>query len=313
MPYSGCTAMSVKMCPACGASSAGPVRNVPDYEYRVHDKACYVDCGQCRTVFQTPMPVFAELSASYPAHYHSQSNQGVVNRIRNRMRLDRLKSLIRPGGTVLDYGCGNGSFIRYASRMMPSCKFFGYEIGATRQVRKLGDSVTLIEGAPEEAHPILPACDLITMNHVVEHLPDPLAVVTDLFEKLTPGGVLEGQTPAAGSLEHRVFKAYWSGYHAPRHTVVFSPKGLELILRKAGFADTRTSFTFNPASLAVSLASVVRGRKPAKGIDRRGMGWLCWLAAASLMAPIDLFSGAPAIMNFTARKSGAQPAGTSRS
>ena len=47
---------------------------------------------------------------------------------------------------------------------------------------------------------------------------------------LTAAHCMEGQTPAAGSLEQRVFGSFWSGYHAPRHTVVFSASGLDQFL-----------------------------------------------------------------------------------
>ena len=164
-----------------------------------------------------------------------------------------------------------------------------------------GGAVTLVRGDIDDVCSVVPPCRLITMNHVIEHLPDPGAVVAALTAKLAPGGVLEGQTPAAGSLEHRVFRGAWSGYHAPRHTVVFSSAGLARLLADAGLGEVAVEKAFNPAGLAVSLASVP-SRGGAGHIRRGGPSWLMFLAVATALAPLDLLSKSPGIVDFTARR-----------
>ena len=110
-------------------------------------------------------------------------------------------------------------------------------------------------------------------------------------------------SPAAGSLEHRVFRGAWSGYHAPRHTVVFSSDGLATLLAKAGLVDVVVDGAFNPASLAVSLASLP-SRGKGGNIRRGGGSWLLFVGMATALAPVDLLSGSPAIVDFTARRAG---------
>ena len=205
---------------------------------------------------------------------------------------------------MLDYGSGNGDFLRYVARRRPGPEYYGFEIGDRREVSVLdGGAVTIVRGDVDDVCSVLPPCRLITMNHVIEHLPDPLAVVSALTAMLAPGGVLEGQTPAAGSLEHRLFRGAWSGYHAPRHTVVFSPAGLSVLLEKAGLEDVSVEKAFNPAGLAVSLASVPRAGRGGR-IRRAGPSWLLFVGMATVLAPIDLLSGSPAIVDFTARRPG---------
>ena len=290
-------------CPACGSSRTSRARVVPDHEYGIPFQAMYLSCEDCGTAIQAPMPSPSRLSSFYPSTYHSQANRGLLHRLRCRMRLRQLLPLPLQDGVVLDYGCGNGAFLDYAAATLSDVRFVGYEIRPRRTVKTLQDGrVTLIEGSFEDLLDLLPPCRLITMNHVIEHLPDPAAVMTALFKKLQPGGVLEGQTPAAGSLEQRVFGGRWSGYHAPRHTVIFSRRGLGEFLTRLGFRQPALTAAFNPAGLAVSLASAMKPTSGAAGIARRGPLWLLWLGLGTLLAPFDVLSGAPGIVNFRAVK-----------
>ncbi len=288
-------------CPACASSSISAGLHVPDHEYGLSYRACYRQCEACGSLFQDPMPSLQELAGFYPGDYHSMAHAGLLSAIRNRIRISRLESLASRQSAILDYGCGDGAFLVDAARHMPSRQFWGFEISERPETAHLANgAVTVVKGSLPDLLAVLPQCGLMTLNHVIEHLPDPLATVSALVRKLVPGGILEGQTPAADSLERFVFGARWSGYHAPRHTVVFSRSGLSRLLERCGLTAIATQGAFNPAGLAVSLASLPH--RQGGRIRRSGLPWLCFLAAASLLGPIDLISGRPGVINFFARK-----------
>ena len=290
-------------CPACHSEKIQSLFTVPDHEYNVDYRAPYAQCLDCFSFFQLPMPDSARLSDFYPANYHSFDTNKPLGRLKQTQRLKRLRSLVDSNRiTLLDYGCGNGAFIKESAREMPTGKFYGYEINSQNEKQVLFDGrVVLLKGSFEFLLQELPLCDLITMNHVIEHLPDPLKVLSVLRSKLKRNGILEGQTPATDSLEQRIFRKGWSGFHAPRHTVIFSRKGLQKILEHAGFAQSQITAAFNPAGIAISLASLAQGDSPGN-ISRRGLSWLFYVGAATLFYPIDLLSGAPGMINFSARK-----------
>lgn len=291
-------------CPACGAQGASPPVPVPDREYGLARVAAYARCADCGTLFQHPMPADSELPSLYPDDYHSQTGQGPVGRFRHGVRLRRLTGLAPADGPLLDFGCGNGDFLRHAAATEPGRGYYGFEIADRPEVVSLdGGAVTIVRGDLDALFGRLPELAVITMNHVIEHLPDPAVVVAALAAALQPGGLLEGQTPAAGSLEHRVFGTRWSGYHAPRHTVVFSRRGLTTVLDRAGLTDVRVGRAFNPAGLAVSLASAAQRATPGR-VRRQGVAWLGCLGMATLLAPVDLLSGSPGIVDFSARRPG---------
>jgi hypothetical protein len=189
-----------------------------------------------------------------------------------------------------------------AAEQMPQHSFFGYEISDQPQiVEHLDGRVTLIRGGEPDLFRLLPLCGLITMNHVIEHLPVPVRTLSQLRKQLLPNGRIEGQTPAANSLEHRLFGKRWSGYHAPRHTVVFSPMGLDRVLGRAGFEVQDIKGAFNPAGIAVSLASLTAPAELPSRIQRKGLKWLCYLALATPLSAADFLSRSPGIVNFSAR------------
>ena len=292
---------SLAECPACGHRASADGVEVPDHEYALDFSARYCECAACGTLFQQPMPSLQQLAAFYPADYHSMTHAGLLSAIRNHLRIAHLEKLAPPAGAILDYGCGDGSFLVQAAAHFPGRPLWGYEIAARAEKSVFAaGSVTIIKGSLPDLLAVLPPCSLISLNHVIEHLPDPAATVSALVNRLAPGGVFEGQTPAADSLERSVFGTRWSGYHAPRHTVVFSRSGLRSLLERCGLALPATQAAFNPAGLAVSLASLPHGK--GGRIRRGGFAWLVWLAMAGALAPIDLLSGRSGVINFCARK-----------
>jgi len=290
------------ICPACeGQQMLGRVE-IPDHEYGLDYVATYDCCADCRTLFQRPMPTAEQLAAFYGPSYHSMSDGGFLMLLRHKMRIRRLQGLLGGGGgTVLDYGCGNGSFIRRAAEALPDVEFIGYEIGDEKEIVQRTDRVTIVRASLEDLLPLLPPCRVIIMNHVIEHLPDPFSVVSTLASKLEPGGYFDGQTPNAASFEHKIFGRSWSGFHAPRHTVVFSIAGLHRLFERSGVAAIRIAGAFNPAGYAVSLASLPHGHGRGN-IPRHGLRWLLYVMSATAVLPLDVLSGAPGIVNFKARK-----------
>jgi SAM-dependent methyltransferase len=288
-------------CPACAATVGGETIEVRDHEYGLRQIAQYLECGACGTLFQEPMPTLAELAAFYPSDYHSMTHAGLLNKIRNDMRIRRLSKLVIDEGVILDYGCGDGAFMVQAAKKLLRRRFWGFEISDRTETSILVEGrVTLVRGSLRDLLAILPGCGLITLNHVIEHLPDPLGVVKALADRLLPGGIFEGQTPASDSLERSVFGKKWSGYHAPRHTVIFSRGGLCCMLERSGLSTPSVLGAFNPAALAVSLGSLPR--KERGRIRRSGWKWFTLIALAGGLAPIDLWSGRPGIINFIAFK-----------
>lgn len=102
-------------CPACGSESVGGGVTVPDHEYALERRTVYVACHSCGARLQEPMPDEAELSRFYPSDSHSLSPRRTLASLRHQLRWRSLAHHLDRPGAVLDFGCGDDGFLRFAT------------------------------------------------------------------------------------------------------------------------------------------------------------------------------------------------------
>ena len=139
----------------------------------------------------------------------------------------------------LDVGCGYGFSLDMAARL------WGWEVtgveperSGRRGAAELG--VRILTELPSPSLDPGDTFDLVFASEVVEHVPDPVAFLADLRERLAPDGLLLLTTPAAEAIDpetatHEVLAALASGYHS----FVASVAGLTALLHRAGFDEVR--------------------------------------------------------------------------
>jgi len=223
---------------------------------------CSVDywrCEACGLVQQWPLPTDAsELYVDYPVH---RKKTGMYERIRAMLMAPAYYRTTRSDSnlTLLDFGCGDGWFL-------DSCKEqvgrpLGFEpdhAHAARLSTSIGIHVESDRHAlvRRYAHGI----DLVTMHHVLEHLPDPEDAFAVADALLKPGGRLFIAIPDLASKEARLFGKRWHGLDAPRH-ISFPDRSVMASLasrHRLELVESR-ALPFPPA-LAGSLSNVIRGR-----------------------------------------------------
>src|SRR5436190_15748012 len=133
-----------------------------------------------------------------------------------------------PGGRVLDVGCGAGEWLSWMRELGWDVQGLDFDPGAVRSAQTKDLRVAC--GSVEDQNYPATSFDAVTLNHVIEHLPDPVGTLKECARLLKPGGKLVVVTPNGVSLAHRHFKEYWRGLETPRHLHIFSPGSMSKAL-----------------------------------------------------------------------------------
>lgn len=143
-------------------------------------------------------------------------------------------------GRVLDIGCGSGQFLARLACMGVVCH--GTELSPRTGARASKiPGLTLQFGAlTPESFPA-GSFDLISIWHVLEHLPDPDSVLRLCHGWLREGGAMLIAVPNVDSWQARLFRGSWFHVDPPRHLHHFNRRSLTGALEKAGFGIERVS------------------------------------------------------------------------
>lgn len=221
-------------CPLCGGDRRTPVVDAPDPTPGGPGlRFAVARCDECGLHYTCPRPNAETIGQFYPSSYRP------FRRPRDRDRSPRFRRLAAAldrtaPGRLLDFGCGGGALLDWAARQGWSVTGLDVSPGAVAAVRS-GLGVRAFQGTLP--HPALPpqSFDVVTMWHALEHVHDPLGVLTAARRLLAPGGRLVVAVPNIAGTAFRWFGSAWFGLDLPRHLTHFTPATLRRMLERAGF------------------------------------------------------------------------------
>lgn len=261
-----------QLCPLCGGGETAVVcRGVQDYEYGAPGRYQWLRCTGCELIRLDPAPTPEILDQAYPPHYHAYTApRSVITRrllARSRARAARsLAGALPPGACILDVGCATGLLLE-SIRRLGRFRLFGveYRPDAAEQARRRG--IEVWAGEFENADVPTDTMDLVIMQHVLEHVSDPIETLRRVRAILRPGGRLVGELPSFDSWDARLFGRYWGGGHAPRHLFHFTPASLTAALRHCGYENVRIRPALHTGHWALSIQHLLRrGRTDTAGL-----------------------------------------------
>ena len=187
----------------------------------------------------TPQPALEKLGSYYESEdyiSHTDASTSVVDQlyqIVKKYTLQKKVKLVKEisnGKTILDVGCGTGDFLKVCQQ--DHFDVIGVEPNEKARIlakAKLGTEIKiandLVEIATEQF-------DVITLWHVLEHVPDVQVYVQKLTSLLKPEGVLIIAVPNYKSFDAKYYKEFWAAYDVPRHLWHFSKKSIQTIFSK---------------------------------------------------------------------------------
>lgn len=161
---------------------------------------------------------------------------------------------------ALELGCAAGE---YLSRLKDAgWKVQGVEPGngPVQIARSAGLSVH--HGTLDDAPPAIESFDFVASWMVIEHVPQPRITLTQMFQRLKPGGMLAMSVPNAGCWEPFVFGSNWDAWELPRHLHHFTPRSIRQLLAECGFTDIRITHQRTLLNVFGSLGIAMTGRRP---------------------------------------------------
>jgi len=238
-----------------------------------------VKCENCGLVYLNPRPdkklglEYFENAYSNATGFESHSYYRDHDKIFNRSqaRFDLIKNLEAPNHKILDFGAGQGHFVKTAidnkwdatgielsnAAIQAARENFNIELLSSLQNLKINDF------------------GVIALWDVIEHLEDPKGILRELTKYLHPDGYFVIETSNIDSLDYLAHKKKWSYWHVD-HLFYFSRKTLVYLLKTLSFSVAnpslpKTSGTLLPGSRFAKYKILV---KPSEFIFAIKKKWL---------------------------------------
>lgn len=222
-------------CPACGS----PEHRV--FSTRTRNRV--VVCRRCRLHYVNPVPPREALRAEVAdsdVYTGDQLRKADFFRRRAEALFDRVERLRAPG-RVLDVGCAIGTELVVARER--GWEGVGIELSQRSVAVARERGVEVLDAPLEESGLPDGSFDLVTLNHVLEHVAEPGPFLAEVRRVLAERGLLFVSVPnvRAWQVFLRGDRHTWT-FHDD-HFLHFSPRTLELLLRRHGFRvlEARTS------------------------------------------------------------------------
>lgn len=227
-------------CPVCQHAQFSPFLTCLDYTVS-RETFQTVQCDSCGFKFTNPRPEETVLGNYYKSEdyvSHSNTKKGFINSayqlIRKYTLLKKLQLISKyyKTGNILDIGCGTGEFLNTCknakwktmgiepdpgARKM-AIENYGLDVREEVEIKKLDNE----------------SFDIISMWHVLEHVPQLNERIEDLKRLIKPNGVIIIAVPNCNSLDAGIYKEHWAAYDVPRHLYHFTPKDIEQIFKNHG-------------------------------------------------------------------------------
>jgi SAM-dependent methyltransferase len=254
------------VCPRCGDERVEILLEGTDRLYATTQERFEIArCATCGLARLFPTPQANQLARFYPSNYWFDPQEDAASRWAERYRRlvlwDHVRFVMQAfrnaggAGLLLDVGCGGG--------LLPAMLIErGIQAMGLDSSTEACSIATRRHGVPAVTADLMNSpfpsgsFSLITLFHVLEHVPDPGAYLHAASDLLRADGRIVVQVPNLDSWQFWLLGSSWNGLDIPRHLTDFRSEDLVFLLEKHGFEVVRTkhfSLRDNPAGLATSL------------------------------------------------------------
>ena len=183
-----------------------------------------------------PTSATATSAATVSGHYQGERGSDYVAQRQSNptwmgyaLNFAYFKPYLKPADHVLDFGCGNGGMLPHLKAHVAMVEAVEVNPAAAKVARDLGFTV----------HPSIaavgntPRFDAIVSNHVLEHVRDVSATITELRRHLKPDGKLIVKLPIDDVRSRH--QRGWSKSDVDYHLQTWTPRNFANVLFEAGY------------------------------------------------------------------------------
>lgn len=227
----------IENCPLCNSGHFSNYLICKDHSVSQEEFAI-VQCADCQLLFTNPRPTAEFLGQYYESDQyisHQDKGNSLINFIYRIARTYTLKKKVKlingqvsQPGSLLDFGCGTGHFLAAASKAHWAVtgvepNNLARQQAEAKQLNVFSDLAD-IEGQHQY--------DLITLWHVLEHVPNLNDTIINLSDLLSKNGTLIVAVPNHKSYDAQKYKNNWAGYDVPRHLYHFDHTTMKKLMKK---------------------------------------------------------------------------------
>ncbi len=165
---------------------------------------------------------------------HTDANQSlfeklyqIVKNVALKNKLNLINSLSENKGKILDIGAGVGDFLAYVKQ--DGWQTIGVEPSQKAKEIAIKKGVDFVNKTSDLENY---SFDVITMWHVLEHIPNLDDQIKELKRLLKPNGFLIVAVPNFKSFDANHYKEFWAAYDVPIHFWHFSKTAIRQLFDK---------------------------------------------------------------------------------
>jgi len=273
-------------------------------------------CRNCGTSFLFPSPTAAQLERAYATSYYGEGATkfgGVIEQLRDLASKTRAQTMARnlpSQASILDVGCGDGRLLRQFSQLGRDYQLHGIELPgpAAERTAKI-PRIHLHLGTLDTVEFPDAQFDLISLVHVLEHLPDPHQALIRLARWLKPGGRLFLAFPNIESWQAKAFSNAWFHLDPPRHLTLPSPTAVSGLLASNHIYLQKSAHWCPEQNLYGWIQSALNDLDPARNLlyerlkrnfgyyPKRKLAPLWHLLSAGLITPFAIIADAASVIS----------------
>lgn len=240
-------------CKVCQSETKLLLENLSDTRYGYPGFFNVYQCPKCQFGQLEPQLTEQQINNLYTDYYPRKniSSDSVIKSVHNKLNIYSRAKLwllgnnclchfyITANTKVLDVGCGDGRSLLEITLMGADAYGTEKDLNVKSVADKLnlkihfGDIDTL--NYPDNFF------DYITMNQLIEHIPDPIIFLKKISKKLKIGGQIIMSTPNINSYNYIKFNKKWINWHVPFHLNFFSQKSIFNLANQTGLYIKKNS------------------------------------------------------------------------